>query len=79
MAMESRTDANGVVTPLAIEWTDGRKWAVEVEWAEPWGRPTAGGAGVRRWRCRVRLMPGGQRKYLWWDVPGWHVEAARER
>lgn len=79
VAVESRTAADGTATPLAIEWADGRRWAVEVEWAEPWGRPTAGGAGVQRWRYRVRLTPGGQCKYLWWDVPGRHVEVVRSK
>lgn len=67
---------DGTAEPHAIVWADGRRWSVECEWAEPWGPRTAGGAGVQRWRYRVRVLPGGQRKYLYWDVPGWHVEVA---
>lgn len=79
VAVVSRTDAEGRVTPLSIEWPDGRSWRVEVDFAEPWGARPAQGCGTQRWRYRVRLLPSGQRRMLYWDVPGWHVDVGAPR
>ncbi len=65
VGVESYTSPDGTVTPTAITWHDGRRWPVEVEVAEKWGDPRA--VGVQGWRWRVKLMPGGQRKWLWYE------------
>lgn len=71
----SYTAPDGSVTPREIVWGDGRRWRVDVEIAEPAGPKPA--QGQRPWRYRVRILPSGQRKWLWWDVPGWHVEVRK--
>ena len=74
----SYTDAGGMVVPLEIVWGDGRRWKVEVEIDEAWGRRPAQGCGQQARRYRVRILPSGQRKWLFLDWPGWHVEVARK-
>lgn len=71
------TAPDGTITPQEIVWADGRRWSVEVEIAEPVGRKPAPGCGPQERRYRVRIMPSGQRKWLWLDWPGWHVEVRR--
>lgn len=71
----SYTAPDGAVTPREIVWSDGRSWKVEVEISEPAGPKPA--MGLQPWRWRVRILPHGQRKWLYLDWPTWHVEVAK--
>lgn len=78
VGVEAYTAPDGTVTPLAITWHDGRRWEVAVEVAEKMGR--AGSFGVQSWRWRVKILPSGQRKWLYFeyvhetDAPRYYVE-----
>lgn len=78
VGVESYAAIDGTLTPTAIVWADGRRWAVEVEVAERVGKP--GRCGLQAWRWRVRVMPSGQRKWLNLeyrvDTQFWWVEVA---
>lgn len=75
VGVQAYTDPHGVITPTAIRWEDGRQWPIEVEIAEKWGKPSV--EGTQRWRYRVRILPFGQRKWLYFDSPAWHVDVAQ--
>lgn len=68
------TALDSTVTPQEIRWADGRRWRVEVEMTEPVGPKPVARCAQRAWRYRVRILPSGQRKWLYLDWPGWHAE-----
>ena len=78
VGVESYTSPDGTLTPTAIVWRDGRRWQVEVDAAESVDAYERGFA--KTWRWRVRVMPSGQRKWLWYSVDRgrheWWVEVA---
>jgi len=66
------TTEDGVVTPLAVEWADGRTFQVEGVIGPPQRRHSirAGGTGI----CyTIRVL--GQVTRLWYEGPRWFVEA----
>ena len=64
-------DINGNITPLAVEWDDGRIFQVDrVLDVRPAASLKAGGAGIR-YSCRIL----GKVTNLWKEDNRWFVEA----
>lgn len=67
----SRTSADGVVTPLAVVWDDGRRFEVDrVLDRRRAASLKCGGTGLR-YTVSVR----GHSTYLFYEGPRWFVEA----
>lgn len=71
VGVETRTSADGRVTPVAVVWDDGRRFEVDrVLDARQACSLKTGGTGMR---YTVRVA--GQSTYLWYEGPRWFVEA----
>ena len=69
--VDAHFDVNGQLFPTAITWEDGRQFAIDrVLDARRAASLKAGGIAVR---YRVRIL--GKERYLWYEGPGWFVEA----
>ena len=66
------TTEDGVVTPLAVEWADGRTFQVDRVVGTPQRRHSikAGGTGI----CYT-IKGLGHVTHLWYEDPRWFVEA----
>ncbi len=63
--------AEGVVTPLAIVWEDGRRFEIDrVSERRRAASMKVGGYGIR-----YTVTIGGKVRHLWQDDNGWYVEA----
>ena len=66
----AKFDPDGVVTPLAIIWEDGRRFEIErVLDMRRAASLKAGGIGIR-YTCRIR----NKETYLYYEGPNWFVE-----
>ncbi len=67
----SDTSSDGIVTPLAVIWDDGRRFAIDRVLDRRQAHSLkCGGTGMR---YTVRI--GGQSTYLFFEDPRWFVEA----
>lgn len=70
MAVTARFDLDGTVTPLSIEWEDGREFSVDrVLDSRKAANLKAGGVGTR-YLCRIQ----SKEIYLYYEDPRWFVE-----
>ncbi|HHT94225.1 MAG TPA: hypothetical protein PLI11_05340 [Clostridia bacterium] len=66
----AKFDPDGVVTPLAIIWEDGRRFEIDrVLDMRRAASLKAGGIGIR-YTCRIR----NKETYLYYEGPNWFVE-----
>ncbi|NLN04401.1 MAG: hypothetical protein GX166_06245 [Clostridiaceae bacterium] len=66
----AKFDPDGVVTPLAIIWEDGRRFEIDkVLDIRRAASLKAGGIGIR-YTCRIR----NKETYLYYEGPNWFVE-----
>lgn len=71
VAVVARFDMQGVITPLSIEWEDGRIYEIDkVLDVRPAASLKAGGNGIR-YICMIC----GQRRNLYYENPAWFVPA----
>jgi hypothetical protein len=69
--VESRTDAEGRITPLVVVWRDGVRYHIDrVTEARKAYSPRTCSAGLRYSVC-----VGGTQTYLFYEGPRWFVEA----
>lgn len=67
----SVTEPDGAVTPVSVEWPDGRVFAIDRVYDVRRARSLkAGGTGLR---YTVGVL--GSKTYLWLEGPRWFVEA----
>ncbi|MGI6199719.1 MAG: hypothetical protein ACOYJA_03000 [Christensenellales bacterium] len=67
----TRTDADGMVTPLAVVWEDGTRYVIDRVLDRRQAASTrVGGQGIR---YTVRI--GGRETFLFLESPKWFVEA----
>ncbi|MEL7659636.1 hypothetical protein [Acetobacterium wieringae] len=65
----AKFDENGI-TPLSIQWPDGRVFDVErVLDVRPAASVAVGGLGIR-YKCKI----GGKERLLFYEEPRWFVE-----
>lgn len=70
VAVTARFDLEGTVTPLSIEWTDGKKFEIDkVLDVRRAASLKAGGQGIR---YTIRI--GTQKAYLFFEKTRWFVE-----
>jgi hypothetical protein len=70
VAVTAETSPDGVITPLAFVWEDGRKYEIDrVLDARPAASLKAGGNGIR---YTIRVM--GRQKYLFLEEKRWFME-----
>lgn len=70
VAVEAYFDAEGRITPRAIQWEDGRRFEIDkVLDVRTAASMKAGGNGTR-YTCRIM----GRVRYLWFENPMWFVE-----
>lgn len=76
LSVESVTEPDGLVTPLAVRWPDGRRWEARVVSRRP------GHEGVPdRWRDVRYVVELGRRRArrtVWYDRDGRWYALARE-
>lgn len=66
----AKFDPDGVVTPLAIIWEDGRRFEIDkVLDMRKAASLKAGGIGIR-YTCRIK----NKETYLYYEGPNWFVE-----
>lgn len=70
VAVTARFDLDGAVTPLSIEWEDGRVFEVDkILDSRRAASLKAGGIGMR-YLCRIQ----NKETYLFFEEPRWFVE-----
>ena len=69
--VEVKFDTNGNILPLKIIWEDGKEFLIDrVVDKKNAASMKAGGNGMR---YTIRI--NGKTTYLWYEEPGWFVEA----
>ncbi|WP_050698189.1 hypothetical protein [Anaeromassilibacillus senegalensis] len=69
--VDAHFGSDGRLFPTAITWEDGRHFEIDrVLDARRAASLKAGGVGTR---YRIRIL--GKERYLWYEGPGWFVEA----
>ncbi len=70
VAVVARFSPQGEMTPLSIEWEDGRVFAIDrVVDKRKAASLKAGGTGMR---YTIRVL--GKETFLWYEDPAWFVE-----